>query len=340
MAKLQKVRLSDIAEKLNVSTLTVSKAIADKEGVGDELRDRIKKTAAEMGYRIKATKAGTKEGKTGNIGVLIPYRFFGSKTSFYWILYNDIARELMKYDYYCIMELLSTEDETKLRMPRMIQDGKVDGVIILGQVPAEFASFFAASYSMFVFLDFYLGSGVMDSVVSDNFYDMYLMTEYLIAQGHRAIRFVGSFRATSSIQDRYMGFMKAMLEHDLPVTAAGYIEDRDSEGQYRDIELPEEMPTAFVCNCDEVAFLLIKKLKAQGYRVPEDISVVGFDNYLLTGVSDPAITTVEVDASAMARTAVDLIIKKSNGEFYTPGRTVIGGKIILKDSVRSVRSDS
>jgi LacI family transcriptional regulator len=336
MSKTRKVRLSDIAEKLHVSTVTVSKAIADKDGVGDELREKIKKTAAEMGYRIKTPKANQRDGKTGNIGVIIPLRFFGNKTSFYWILYNDLARELMKYNYYCIMEILSPEDEEKLNMPRMIQEGKVDGVIILGQISESFVGFFAANYPSFIFLDFYIGNANIDAVVSDNFYDMYLLTEYLIERGHRNIRFVGTFRATSSIQDRYMGFVKAMLEHGLAVTPGDWIDDRDDSGQYVDIALPDPMPTAFVCNCDEVAFTLIKKLKNLGFRVPEDVSVVGFDNYLLTGVCEPAITTVEVNATAMAQTAVDLILKKANGEFYTPGRTVIGGKIILKDSVKAL----
>ena len=85
MDNIRKTRLSDIAEKLHVSTVTVSKAIADKEGVSDELRDKIKHLAAEMGYRQKSSKYSSMRGEksTGNIGILIPSHFFERSTSFY-----------------------------------------------------------------------------------------------------------------------------------------------------------------------------------------------------------------------------------------------------------------
>lgn len=338
MDNSKKVRLSDIAEKLNVSTVTVSKAIADKEGVSDELREKIKILAAEMGYRKKSTRFSDlkNENSTGNIGILIPSRFFERSASFYWNMYNALSRELLVNGYYAIMEQLDNRDEFDLVMPHMVLDKKVDGVILLGQLSNDYAHYFTKHYSKNIFLDFYINDEDSDSVTTDNFYSEYLMTEYLIGQGHKDIRYVGNFGATTSISDRFMGFMKAMLENGLSVSFDEIISDRDSNGVYEPIKLPSKMPTAFVCNCDETAVKLISTLKSKGYRVPEDISVAGFDNYVSGGSVNPPLTTIAVDPSATARAAVELLVKKITGQPYNQGHTVIGGKLIIRNSVKKI----
>lgn len=336
MSAHNKIRLADIAAEMGVSTVTVSKALADKDGVSEELRERIKQKAIDLGYRFKTGGKLRKVGSTGNIGVLIPSRFFGKNSSFYWILYNDVALSLLQHDYYCIMEILSPEDEAANKMPRMVQEHKVDGLIILGQLNEKYIDSFTEQYSQFVLLDFYNGHKNYDSVTTDNFYCMYMMTLYLIKMGHRKIRFIGTFKATTSIQDRFMGYLKAMMENDLETNKTDILDDRDEEGNLLTIDLPKDMPTAFVCNNDEAAARVIRELREEGYSVPNDISVVGFDNYLRMPIPELGITTVEVDTLSMARTAVDLILKKLTKRPYNKGRNSIGGKIILKDTVKDI----
>ena len=339
MANPSKVRLSDIAEKLNVSIVTVSKAIADKEGVSEELRKKIKEVAQELGYKQKAQLLGyRRENSTGNIGIVIPSHFFERSTSFYWIMYNALSKELLANGYYGIMEQLSTKDEFDLVIPRVVQDKKVDGLIMLGQLSLDYAHFFTKHYENFVFLDFYINDLASDSITTDNFYNEYLMTQYLISQGHRKIRYVGNFNATSSIADRFMGFMKAMLENGLHVSFDEIIPDRNAKGLYEPIKLPEDMPTAFVCNCDETAAKLIAVLKEHNLQVPKDVSVVGFDDFLADGRAvNPPITTVAVDSAALARVAVETLIKKINKQPYTEGHTVISGKLLIRDSVQRIQ---
>ena len=96
------------------------------------------------------------------------------------------------------------------------------------------------------------------------------------------------------------------------------------------------MPTAFVCNCDETAFRVITALKSKGLRVPEDISVVGFDNFIVSDVCDPPITTVEVNMKAMAEETVETMIRKLENKKYKSGRKIILGKLILKESVKKL----
>ena len=102
------------------------------------------------------------------------------------------------------------------------------------------------------------------------------------------------------------------------------------------LQLPKDMPTAFVCNCDLTASFLIKKLKENGYRVPEDISVVGFDNYLYPGLSDIQITTYEVDLEEMAKKTVHNMISKISNDNYKPGIHIVEGHLVLKESVAKI----
>ena len=335
----RKVRLADIAEKLGVSIVTVSKAISDKDGVGEELRAKIKDLAFQMGYIQKSRQNQNARGDsyTGNIGVVIPAHFFDRSSSFYWTMYNALSRELLSRGWYAIMEQLDSKEEFDLALPQIVQNNKVDGIILLGQTSEDYARFFINQYKNTVFLDFYIDDSGIDSVTTDNFYGEYQLTRHLINLGHRRILYVGNFNATTSITDRFMGFMKAMLENGLRADVADIINDRDRKGLYVPIRLPESLPTAFVCNCDETARRLIALLRERGLSVPRDISVVGFDNFLSDGQElEPALTTVEVDSSAMARTAVDMLTKKITGDPYTHGHTVISGRLLIRDSARKI----
>ena len=89
-----------------------------------------------------------------------------------------------------------------------------------------------------------------------------------------------------------------------------------------------------MCNCDEAAYILINQLKAMGYRIPEDISVVGYDNHIYSTISNPRITTIDVNSYRMSQEAVEIIIKKIRDINYKCGRVLVTGKLIERDSVK------
>ncbi len=338
MAQKKKVRLSDIAEKLKISTVTVSKALSDKEGVGDELREQIKQVAEKMGYQTKKSAlSGKKDGATGNIGILIPSRFFSPNVSYYWHIFNTLSSELLTCNYYSIMELLSDTDEKNCTLPRMIQDKKIDGLIILGQTSDLYLEALNKTFSDFILFDFYSAKLPFDSVSNDNYFCSYMMTNFVISQGHKKIRFVGNFGATTSISDRFMGFQKAMLENHLVCPPEEILDDRDEHGATIKIKLPPEknMPTAFVCNCDETAVNLIIALEEKGYKVPQDISVAGFDNYLPQKKTPVELTTVYIKPEDSTKIAAELIINKITGKPYIKGRHLVSGSLVIRDSVKS-----
>ncbi|MDO4296939.1 MAG: LacI family DNA-binding transcriptional regulator [Lachnospiraceae bacterium] len=332
---MSKVRMADIAQRVGVSTVTVHNALSGQKGVSDEVRNRILQAADEMGYRQRPAVTVREKGRgLKNIGVIISEKYLADYTTFYWKMYQEMA--LIATDKNCavVVEILKHYNEDNLVVPRIVEEHTVEGVIVLGEISREYIRVLKRQTDMpVIFLDFYDKELANDAVIADNFYGMYLMTEYLFARGFRRMAYVGSIHETSSIMDRYCGFYKALLEHGVQLRPEWLIEDRNRIGNI-EIVLPECLPEAFVCNCDLTAGLLMMKLEERGIRVPEDISVVGFDNYLYPGFPDKKITSYEVNTGAMAKVALDKVLKQMKNTGRGRGLDVVSGHIVEKQSVR------
>lgn len=337
------VKLADIAAKLNVSTVTVSKALSDQKGVSDEMREKIKQLAQEMGYQSPSAVKQMKSKKSFNVGVVISERHFDYYESYYLKVYQMVATKAVSKECFTLLEVVSMEDEQEAKMPKLLQENKVDGLIIIGLMKENYLSKLYQIIDVpFVCLDFYDKRKECDAVISDSFYGMYRVTNYLFEQGHSKIAYVGTLLYTDSITDRYFGYCKSLLEHGQKVREDWVIDDRSMRtGDLRDggiLELPAEMPTAFVCNSDMTAGVLVELLRNKGYQVPEDVSVAGFDNYLYPSICSLGITTYEIDMKEMARKAINKLLRKMNGEEYKTKVDIINGHIVLKESVKKLES--
>ena len=332
------VKLEDIAKCIGVSNVTVSKALADKSGVSEEMRKKIKLLAKQMGYVPVSSQKTKVEKGTGNIGVIIPYRFVENNSSFYWALYQNLVTKLQAKGYYAILELIPSEDENNCELPKLLQDEKVDGLVMIGQACGAYSEFIWKNSTVpTMFLDFYDTHMEYDTIITDGFYGMYILTDYLIKMGHKEIAFVGTLLATSSITDRYFGYRKALLEHNIPFNEEWLISDRNIHGDDFQINLPEKLPTAFACNSDYTANVVINLLGERGLNVPEDVSVVGFDNYLHPNLSNLQLTTYEVPMEKMASLCVKTLLRKINQKEYIKGVQIITGEMIVKGTVAQAK---
>ena len=337
------VKLADIAERVGVSTVTVSKALSGQKGVSEEVREKIHSIAEDLGYQQPSAVRKSQNHKNFNIGILISERFLVKYESFYWQMYQAVATRATAEECFTMLEVIGKAEEESSRMPKLVQERKVDGIIVIGKMMDAYLQHLNTEAGIpVIYLDYYNGREASDSVISNSYYGTYELTYYLYRMGHRKIAYVGTLLAMESITDRYFGYQKALLELGLEQKKGWVLDDRHIETGEIDtvnmLQIPKDMPTAFVCNCDLTASFLIKKLKDNGYRVPEDISVVGFDNYLYPGLSDIQITTYEVDLKEMAKKAVYNMISKISNENYKPGIHIVEGHMVLKESVAQIPS--
>lgn len=329
--------MKDVAEAMGISIVSVSKALAGKKGVSEEMRERILEKANQLGYQqVKRGKQPLAH--QGNIGILVADHFF-TECAFYANMYGMLLKKASEHAYVGILEIVSVEEAAACRPPRFMQGNQVSGIILLGELPLHYVEMVSDLGLPYILLDFYMddvkGS---DSVVSDGVFGAYQLTHHLIKQGHRDIGFVGSRLATSSIMDRYLGFHKALLQAGLPTRDEWVLEDRGEDGRFlEEFDLPENMPTAFVCNCDELAHQFMEMLKKKGYRIPEDISIVGFDDFRFATLCTPPLTTFRVNMEEMSEAAVGRLIRKILKKRYTDGRMVINGQVVYRASTAKLK---
>ncbi len=338
------VKLADIAERVGVSIVTVSKALSGQKGVSETMRARIQAIADEMGYKqpgaYRREMEEARKMRGYNLGVLIADYYLGKYESFYSQMYQQFATRAGSKGCFCLLELVSMEQEAELRIPMMLTENRVDGIVVIGRLSEDYLEKISDSGIPMVGVDFYTQDDKLDSIISDSYFGGYRMTNYLFEKGHTQIAYVGTIGATTSITDRYMGYLKSLNEHGIEPRADWVIDDRSPLDRILDeknIRLPDQMPTAFMCNSDQTAGMLINILERAGYKVPRDISVAAYDNFLPPGICDVRITSYDVDMKEMAKRAVSMITHKIAGENYKQGTYIVGGHIVEKESVREIK---
>lgn len=331
----KQVTIADIAKACGTSTVTVSKALCGRSGVSEEVRAKIRETADRMGYVSTKSVSNKMEGV---IGVLIPNKFINPNGSFYWALYNNILKLLKSEGISCIQENIGAEEESALAVPNLFSNNRITGVISLGQLSAPYLHMLMNHTNNLVLLDYYVPDTEVDCVVTNGYHGGYMLTNHLISLGHRDIGFIGTRSATTSIFDRFMGYVKGMLENGLEINPSWIIPDRLPDGEHFErLKFPDKLPSAFVCNCDETAFAAIRDLKARGLSVPRDISIVGYDNYLISEISDPPITTINVDSEEMAKAAIRALFKRIANPSLPKKTRILTGKLVVKESTRKIK---
>ena len=298
--------------------------------MSDELRLKILKKAAELGYEYPhGSRVPLPEHL--EIGILIPDKYF-EPDSYYAEMYKQLVKKLAELGHFGLLEILDPQAEKDLALPSLMTTKHVAGLILLGEPSRPYYRKIAQSGTPVVFLDFYDEQASADAVVGDNTYGAFRLTSHLIRLGHREIGFVGNIQATASIMDRFLGYCRAMLMNNLPVWQEWILPDRELTGGLFTPALPEKLPSAFVCNCDMTARLMIAALREKGYRVPEDISVTGFDDYPQGLSGDIQLSTFRIDTNGMIELAVRTLLERCAGERKPSGRLVVGGQPVYRES--------
>lgn len=310
------VKLKDVAEELGVSVVSVSNALGGKAGVSDELREKVVACAKQKGLDISAygKKDEKKKAKMllpecATIGVVVSERYISIGTSFYWEMYQKTAHEASKKG--CVTMLEIADDDNETNSPQMIVRKETDGIIVIGPMrEAYLKRLLKDATCPVVFMDQQISDSRYSSVLSGNYYGMYRSTRELVKAGHKEIGFLGSLEDSRNIIDRYYGYKKCMRESGLKVERKWVISDGTGGKKKTEIVLPAELPTAFACCGDFSAGLLYDKLKSRGLRVPEDISLASYDDYMPEHELKGKLTSYHVDIEHMAKCAIKLVLRE------------------------------
>ncbi len=335
--KTKAVTLADIARELGVSSNAVSLALRGKEGVSEALRERIVKKAREMNYSAP-------EASRSCILALIPHRFSGADDAMYHSsFYHHVCFRMEAYaasrDCQLIISSVSPADEETLRVPPLLSTVPCTGIITVGNLSSGYCRMIRSQGLPYVMADQYYDDVPASSVVTANTSGAYLLTNHLIERGHTNIQFFGMARRTSSLEDRWIGYKRAMLRHGLRpldnrLLHAQSVDTDDSVLIPQALDELDSLPTAFVCGHDNTAHTLIRALAARGLRCPEDFSVVGFDDIQTPDVQALSLTTYSTPKKAIAETAVRLVLEGASEETM---RIQLYGDVVYRNSVKDLR---
>ncbi|MCL2571072.1 MAG: LacI family DNA-binding transcriptional regulator [Defluviitaleaceae bacterium] len=324
----KKTTMQDIADKLGITKVSVSKALGDKPGVSDSLRREIIQTAGEMGYVVSQPTEDKK-----SFAFVVPKRFFLETDKFYSAIFYYLSNLCMEKGFSFAPVVLSLKSEDTAEDYSFYEG--FDGIYIAGELSDNYINMLQRTAKPLVAIDFYKTYFDASYVLIDNFYIGYHATCHLIEQGHRKIGFVGNISQTSSINDRYYGYLKALETNGLPFKNEWVFPNNNPQtGLYNmDVSFPSPLPTAFVCHCDMAAYFLSNSLKNIGKSVPQDISLISFDNTELSEAF--GLTSMDINKKEIAETAFYVMDKIIHKEKHR-NRYYVSTRLINRESVRAL----
>ena len=306
-----KPTMQDIANALRISKNSVYLALNDKPGVSDTLKKHILETAESMGYG--GFSAGT---KSRCIMVLTP-EYLRNDAFFYSEVFWAVEREAKKRGYLSISTSISPVSEKELTLPTLPEGVEVVGFLIIGILDRTYVKRLTKMQIPTICVDIPYPGIPMTCISSSNHSGGYAAAKHLIDQGHKKIGFIGPVYTAQSVYERWCGFRQAMEQAGLPLDDTYNITGKPGQFELFDTaEILEPLfskisnyPTAWFCAGDRIAITVMNLLTARGIRVPEDISIMGFDDIPLAQIVMPQLTTMHVDRSRMGRLAVEYLLQ-------------------------------
>jgi DNA-binding LacI/PurR family transcriptional regulator len=340
---LMQIKMKDIAKKAKVSASAVSLVLNNKPGVGEETRRKILKIASEMqGDSLLEKRKQHTLGSLRFLKIIKHGHCLNSDLDVFIASYIDGIELEARRDGYAV-EVKSIANVSISNSLRVMEMSSIQGIIVLGtELIEEDLRHFDFFKIPIVFVDTSFDYPKFDFVTMNSIGAVRSAVQYLYQKGHREIGCLRSNVLTRNFQLRSLGFEIALKELGLPLQEE-YLFPVDStfDGAYSQtvaiLSAHPRMPSALICANDIMAYGCIKALKEKGFRIPDDISVIGFDDLPMSSHMEPPLTTIQVSKKDIGKMAVKLLVERINRSSVAPSiNLLIEGNLICRDSVRKL----
>jgi LacI family transcriptional regulator len=336
--------LRKIAAELGLDCGTVSHILNhDDSRYSKETRKRVREFADSKGYRPNAIARAMRTRKTGIVGLLFRQEPGHplSGESFYSRIIEGVESDLLDAGYKVLLASVSNAEIASCQIPSIFQDGFVEGMIVLGTSDERWLKNLYKACRKLVVVD--EAPEGLPAVVSANFEGGRQAAQYLWGRGHRSFALITGERPNLNFQQRVDGFQSWIAEQlDAEIKIPVFQGDAWADGgacAARAILASSQRPSAIFCTNDNMAIDAMKALQEAGCRVPEVISVMGFDNILVSAYATPPLTTVAVDKTQMGREAARMLVEKLKSADRLPAlRKELPLKIVERASVQTLKN--
>lgn len=331
-----KVSIRQISEKTGYSPATVSNALNRKKGVNKETSSEIFKVAKELGYINETSVTKIKFVMYKRNGMIT------EDTPFFSLMIDGFEKECREFGYEMVLCYLDRRNPDYENQVKWLISDTTSAVVLMGaELMEDDLEIFKGAKCPFLTLDYWSSDMSFNGVAINNADSARLAVEYLINKGHKEIGYLrGRFRI-KAFRSRAAGYKVAMNKHDLPINSTYIVTlDTTMDGSYRDmlvaLQEKKELPTAFFADNDMIALGAMKALQECGYRIPEDVSIIGFDDLPFCEIASPRLTSLRVPKQEMGQIAVrrihDMIKKNTTVKL----KTQVCTEFIERDSVRKL----
>ncbi|MBA7544218.1 HTH-type transcriptional regulator DegA [subsurface metagenome] len=335
--------IKDVAKKANVSITTVSRVSNGSKGVSVKTRRRVLNAIKELGYSPSAMASGLKTRISKSIGIAVP----DTIGDFYGEVINGIESVATENEYNLIISLNHHIIKEELKAVNFFKAKKVDGAILVTTLDDDdyVRSLIEGGFDI-VLLDSAPRGLKVDTVKTDNFRGGYIATEYLLNLGHSAILLIRGLSCLDSSRERFYGYKRALkdkkIEYDSTFILNG---DFTIDSGYTTIKkhLDEKglnFTAVFAAN-DQMAIGAIKALNDKGIVVPDEVSIVGFDDSYISPYTIPSLTTIKQRKEEMGRVAAELLLNRISSrdkKEKTPRQVIISVELIERESAIPISS--
>ncbi len=331
------ITIKEIAKLANVAPSTVSKALNNRPDVSEETRKKISEIAREHNFTPNAFGKGLKKKTTENIGVIFCREHQPlSGNPFYSRVLEGIESEIGMNNYNLLLHLIPECNQDSL--PKMVRERQVDGLILVGILREAFVNKIVAAHVPLVLVDPKYSIMDCSQVFIDNEHGAFIATQYLVDAGHRKIGFISGDLSRLSFKQRYDGYIRALRNNHISVKDT-LIKTGGIEQGYEHVKClltQSEIPTAIFAANDINAICGYKAAQEINFKIPENISFIGFDDIDLARISSPALTTIRVYKQELGAYAVRTLFRILKGEHPKPVLTIVPVELVERDSVRRI----
>ena len=325
--------IRDVARRAGVSIATVSRVLNDACPVAEDKRQRVLEAVQVLGYSPNPAARSLLKQETGGLGVILPY-VWGEFFSELLVGVDQAAQE----NGFFLLIAASHRSETDLKAALQSMNKRVDGLLIMAtEVSTEAVHALMPAGMPAVFLNTQGPSDAFDTVDFDNFEGMFKMATHLLKLGHRRIAFVKGPPGAHDGEQRFLGYRAALAAMGVPpITALEIDADYSPEAGYeagRDLLAFDPLPTAVVAVNDYCAIGVMSALREAGVRVPDDVSVAGFDGISSARFTFPPLSTVHVPIREIGVAAIERLVERlQKTSAWSPKRQTFLVNLVLRQS--------
>lgn len=330
--------IKDVARMANVSPSTVSRVIADSPRISQETKERVRDAMKKVHYYPNMIARSLVRRSSQTLGLVLSR---STESAFSNPFFSEIIRGISKVTqkYHYSLMLATAEDyaeEAKLSL-RMLTEKRVDGLLLLApRVNDKLIHELSAENFPFVVLGRAPDNTKCYSVNNDNIQAAYLAVRHLLTLGHQRIAILNGSEEYTFCQDRFEGYRTAFrefgIEIDLSLVRNGNSTQEDGYRSTRELLNLAQPPTALFCVDDIIAVGAYQGVKESNLRIPDDISIIGFNDDPLASVIEPHLTTVRIPIYEMGVTATQNLIQAVEGKEIIPWQHILSSELIIRES--------